>query len=125
MDDLEKDFMQLCKNAQTYNEESSLIYEDSVVLQSVFTNARQKVEEEPDEPQPAEDDGNDDEEASGDDDDNSNTASSSVKVKIKIGKGKGKSGNESGSGRSKRKRSSRKYVSDEEDDFGEEEASFQ
>lgn len=38
--------MQLCKNAQIYNEEASLIHEDSIVLQSVFTNARQRIEEE-------------------------------------------------------------------------------
>lgn len=37
--------MQLCKNAQIYNEEASLIHEDSIVLQSVFTNARQRLEE--------------------------------------------------------------------------------
>jgi len=43
-DDLEKDFGQMCKNAQLYNEEASLIYEDSIVLQSVFTNARQRLE---------------------------------------------------------------------------------
>lgn len=48
MDELEKDFMQLCKNAQTYNEEASLIYEDSIVLESVFSNARQKVEQDAD-----------------------------------------------------------------------------
>ena len=28
-----KDFMLLCKNAQQYNEDGSLIYEDSIVLQ--------------------------------------------------------------------------------------------
>jgi len=38
------DFMQLCKNAQLYNEEASLIHEDSIVLQSVFTNTRQRLE---------------------------------------------------------------------------------
>lgn len=38
--DLEKDFMQLCQNAQTYNEEASLIYEDSVTLRGVFETAR-------------------------------------------------------------------------------------
>ena len=48
LDELEKDFMQLCKNAQTYNEEASLIYEDSIVLESVFSNARQKVEQDSD-----------------------------------------------------------------------------
>ena len=46
MDDLEKDFMQLCKNAQIYNEENSLIHEDSIALQSVFINIRQKLEAE-------------------------------------------------------------------------------
>lgn len=38
--------MQLCKNAQIYNEEASLIHEDSIVLQSVFTNARERLETE-------------------------------------------------------------------------------
>lgn len=41
--DLEKDFVQLCQNAQIYNEEASLIYEDSVNLQSVFFSAKQKM----------------------------------------------------------------------------------
>lgn len=36
----------MCKNAQIYNEEASLIHEDSIVLQSVFTNARQRLEQE-------------------------------------------------------------------------------
>lgn len=40
--------MQLCKNAQIYNEEASLIHEDSIVLQSVFTNARQRLSQESD-----------------------------------------------------------------------------
>lgn len=44
LDDLEKDFMQLCKNAQFYNEDASLIHEDSIVLQSVFTEARKRLE---------------------------------------------------------------------------------
>jgi len=45
MDDLERDFMVLCKNTQHYNEEGSLIFEDSIVLQSVFTNARERLEQ--------------------------------------------------------------------------------
>merc|ERR1712113_676906 len=57
MDVMEKDFMLLCQNTQKYNEDGSLIHEDSIVLQSVFTNAREKLstewvdneEEEPDE----------------------------------------------------------------------------
>merc|ERR1712227_967701 len=36
MDALEKDFMLMCKNTQQYNEDGSLIFEDSIVLQSVF-----------------------------------------------------------------------------------------
>lgn len=43
--DLEKDFFQLCQNAQIYNEEQSLIYEDSIVLQKIFSQAKQKVTE--------------------------------------------------------------------------------
>merc|ERR1719412_489512 len=41
IDTLEKDFTLLCENAQKYNQEGSIIHEDSVVLQSVFTNARE------------------------------------------------------------------------------------
>ena len=44
LDDLESDFMLLCKNAQDYNIESSAIYEDSVTLQTVFADARKTVE---------------------------------------------------------------------------------
>ena len=40
--------MMLCKNTQQYNEDGSLIYEDSIVLQSVFTNARERLEQEAD-----------------------------------------------------------------------------
>jgi len=43
--------MILCKNTQHYNEDGSLIFEDSIVLQSVFTNARERLEQEPDEPE--------------------------------------------------------------------------
>merc|ERR1711997_1417984 len=45
LDALEKDFMLLCENAQKYNQEGSIIHEDSVVLQSVFTNARELCSE--------------------------------------------------------------------------------
>lgn len=44
LDDLESDFMLLCQNAQAYNIETSTIFEDSVVLQSVFTGVRKQVE---------------------------------------------------------------------------------
>lgn len=43
--DLERDFIQLCQNAQIYNEETSLIYADSIMLQSVFSNAKQRAGE--------------------------------------------------------------------------------
>lgn len=33
----------MCQNTQKYNEDGSLIYEDSIVLQSVFTNARERL----------------------------------------------------------------------------------
>jgi len=39
--------MMLCfyvKNAQEFNMENSNIYEDSIILQSVFTNARERLE---------------------------------------------------------------------------------
>merc|ERR1712154_550020 len=49
MDGVEKDFMLMCKNTQQYNEDGSLIFEDSIVLQSVFTNARSRIEQEPNE----------------------------------------------------------------------------
>ncbi|KAL5967561.1 ATP-dependent helicase brm [Taenia solium] len=44
MDELEADILLLCKNAQTYNMDGSLIFEDSVVLQTVWTNAREQLE---------------------------------------------------------------------------------
>ncbi|XP_043229221.1 ATP-dependent helicase brm-like [Amphibalanus amphitrite] len=46
LDDLEADTILMCKNAQAYNEETSLIHEDSIVLERVFANARAKVEAE-------------------------------------------------------------------------------
>merc|ERR1712083_447067 len=49
MSALQKDFMQLCTNTQQYNEDGSLIFEDSIVLQSVFTNARERLEQVDDE----------------------------------------------------------------------------
>ncbi|KAL7988704.1 hypothetical protein Chor_007623 [Crotalus horridus] len=56
--DLEKDVMLLCHNAQTFNLEGSQIYEDSIVLQSVFKSARQKLVKEDE----SEEDSNEEEE---------------------------------------------------------------
>uniref|UniRef100_A0A8C5AKB5 SWI/SNF related BAF chromatin remodeling complex subunit ATPase 2 n=1 Tax=Gadus morhua TaxID=8049 RepID=A0A8C5AKB5_GADMO len=63
--DLEKDVMLLCHNAQTFNLEGSQIYEDSIVLQSVFRSARQKiVKKEESEEESDEDEDDEDEEES-------------------------------------------------------------
>jgi len=116
MDALEKDFMLLCKNTQQYNEDGSLIYEDSIVLQSVFTNARERLEQEPD----VEDDENEGGEASGaagaatpvpdGDDDNSRMSMGSTSSSTK----KKKKEKEP---RSTKKKKKSKYVeSDDEDD---------
>uniref|UniRef100_A0A674NIW0 SWI/SNF related BAF chromatin remodeling complex subunit ATPase 4a n=1 Tax=Takifugu rubripes TaxID=31033 RepID=A0A674NIW0_TAKRU len=77
LNDLEKDVMLLCQNAQTFNLEGSLIYEDSIVLQSVFTSVRQKIEEN-------ESEGDESEEEEEDVDEGSESESRSVKVKIKL-----------------------------------------
>ena len=36
IDDMAKDFMLLCQNTQKYNQDGSLIHEDSIILESVF-----------------------------------------------------------------------------------------
>ena len=107
--------MLLCSNTQKYNEDGSLIHEDSIVLQSVFTNARELCNG-----------GDGDENEDGDqlddtvdqDDINdipgmhvtSTPAPSSTKKgrKPRKDKGEAKPG--------KRKRTTRKYISDDDDD---------
>lgn len=105
LNDLEKDFMQLCKNAQTYNEEKSLIHTHSIILQNVFLNARHRLEAEfitlMEEDHKEVEDGNDE---------------SSVKMKIKL---KGKK-NEPGTSRSgRKKKANKKFISDDEGPIGE------
>ncbi|KAK2529546.1 hypothetical protein Q9966_009323 [Columba livia] len=80
LNDLEKDVMLLCQNAQTFNLEGSLIYEDSIVLQSVFTSVRQKMEKE------EESEGEESEEEEEPEEDGSEAEARSVKVKIKLGR---------------------------------------
>ncbi|KAJ1526334.1 hypothetical protein ONE63_009483 [Megalurothrips usitatus] len=46
LDDLEKDFHLMCTNAQTYNEEDSILYKDSLTLFHVFGEARAQIESE-------------------------------------------------------------------------------
>ena len=44
LEDLEDDFMLMCKNAQTYNVEGSEIFEHSIVLGSIFTDIKEKFQ---------------------------------------------------------------------------------
>ncbi|XP_063052007.1 transcription activator BRG1 [Engraulis encrasicolus] len=78
LNDLERDVMLLCENAQTFNLEGSLIYEDSIVLQSVFTSLRQKIEKE----EEAREGEESEEEMEAED--GSEAEQRSVKVKIKL-----------------------------------------
>lgn len=110
--DLEKDVMLLCHNAQTYNLEGSQIYEDSIVLQSVFKSARQKIAKEE-----SEDDSNDDD----DDDYESETESKSVKVKIKLSKREERSQDK---GKKRPSRAKAKPVVSDDDSDEEQEENF-
>ncbi|XP_048098671.1 probable global transcription activator SNF2L2 isoform X3 [Alosa alosa] len=105
--DLEKDVMLLCHNAQTFNLEGSQIYEDSIVLQSVFKSARQKIAKE----EESEDDSDDDEE---EEEEESETESKSVRVKIKLSKREERS-HDKGKKRQSRNKA-KPVVSDEDSD---------
>ncbi|XP_021569761.1 probable global transcription activator SNF2L2 isoform X4 [Carlito syrichta] len=112
--DLEKDVMLLCHNAQTFNLEGSQIYEDSIVLQSVFKSARQKIAKE----EESEDESNEEEEE--EDEEESESEAKSVKVKIKLNK-KDEKGRDKGKGKKRPNRGKAKPVvsdfdSDEEQD---------
>ncbi|KAL4709787.1 hypothetical protein ACJJTC_001241 [Scirpophaga incertulas] len=97
--DLERDFFTLCANAQTYNEEASLIYEDSVRLRNVFIEFRRRYENGQH--------SDDSDENEKEDEESDGESNRSVKMKIKLkGKSKGTPG---------RKRKQRKYISDDED----------
>uniref|UniRef100_A0A669BHQ5 SWI/SNF related BAF chromatin remodeling complex subunit ATPase 4a n=1 Tax=Oreochromis niloticus TaxID=8128 RepID=A0A669BHQ5_ORENI len=112
LNDLEKDVMLLCQNAQTFNLEGSLIYEDSIVLQSVFTSVRQKIEKED------ESEGEESEEEEEEVDEGSESECRSVKVKIKLGrKEKGERG---GKGQRRRGRGARAKPVVSDDDSEEE-----
>merc|ERR1712110_1383785 len=112
LDALEKDFMLLCSNTQKYNEDGSLIHEDSIVLQSVFTNARELCNE-------RDADGNDDEDDLDDTvdhddlDEMTGMHATSTPAPAKKGRKPQKDKGEPKSG--KRKRVTRKYISDDDD----------
>uniref|UniRef100_UPI0037E73943 probable global transcription activator SNF2L2 isoform X1 n=1 Tax=Semicossyphus pulcher TaxID=241346 RepID=UPI0037E73943 len=103
--DLEKDVMLLCHNAQTFNLEGSQIYEDSIVLQSVFKSARQKIAKD--------EESEDDSEEEEDDEDESESEAKSVWVKIKLSK----EGRSSDKGKKRQSRGKAKpVVSDDDSD---------
>jgi SWI/SNF-related matrix-associated actin-dependent regulator of chromatin subfamily A protein 2/4 len=118
LDDLQEDFMQLCRNAQTYNVEGSLIYEDSIMLQSVFTKARENFEK--NDQSFAEEDNNDDEEEGeeeAEDEEDDEDSNMKMKIKMKAKSSSSRSSEPSTSSRNKPRmaRQTKRYVSDEED----------
>ena len=85
--------MLLCKNTQLYNEDGSLIHEDSIVLQSVFTNARQRIEQDPDEieeEEPPEENGNGMNETSNGFDDEDSRLSTGSNSRMSVGSASGR-----------------------------------
>ncbi|KAI8508957.1 Transcription activator BRG1 [Branchiostoma belcheri] len=135
LDDLEKDIIQMCKNAQLYNVEGSQvvvsdqahhvvwetvpdvycsmyessasgIYEDSIVLQSVFTNARELLEQSG---LPLKFTRN------GAMDNDGEETRSSLKMKIRVGKGEGRGKSKGKSPRRKPGRPKKAVVSDDDD----------
>uniref|UniRef100_A0A8C3K654 Bromo domain-containing protein n=1 Tax=Calidris pygmaea TaxID=425635 RepID=A0A8C3K654_9CHAR len=108
LSELEKDVMLLCHNAQTFNLEGSQIYEDSIVLQSVFKSARQKIAKEESEDESDDDDDDDEEE--------SESEAKSVKVKIKLNKKDEKSQNKSKGKKRQRQVKAKPVVSDNDSD---------
>ncbi|KAJ8305679.1 hypothetical protein KUTeg_016224 [Tegillarca granosa] len=120
--DLENDIMLLCENAQTYNIEGSLIYEDSIVLQSVFTNARERLIKEGygDSSEESSSEEEDDESRQGDDDEDDEDTNQSAKLKKRESSSSKKKKDE---GRAKRKsRGKTRIISDDEDEEDEEDS---
>jgi len=106
--DLEKDFFQLCQNAQIYNEDTSLIYDDSIALQNIFTQAKQKV---------AESDETEDDDV--DDSDSSDSESMKMKLSKHLSKASSSKDNSSSSSKktpARRKKIAKKYINSDDDD---------
>lgn len=127
--DLEKDVNLLCHNAQTFNLEGSQIYEDSIVLQSVFKSARQKIaKEEESEEESNDDDDDDEDEESGSESESENvkigsklnplsSIAKSVRVKIKLGRKDSDRSREKGKSKKRLSRAKIKpVVSDDDSD---------
>jgi hypothetical protein len=45
IDEMAEDMQLLCENARTYNMEGSQIYEDSIVLEGVFNEMKERIEQ--------------------------------------------------------------------------------
>ncbi|XP_023930068.1 transcription activator BRG1-like [Lingula anatina] len=138
LDDLEKDVMLLCQNAQEYNMEGSLvrpprkphkllklkdfIYEDSIVLQSVFVNARERLEKEGVLPSPAASESEGEQEAEGGEQEGEEDEEEDgqyPKVKIKLGK-EGSAKKDRGKSKKKgRPAKTKPVISDDEESEGE------
>ncbi|XP_039271733.2 SWI/SNF-related matrix-associated actin-dependent regulator of chromatin subfamily A member 2-like isoform X2 [Styela clava] len=137
LDDLEKEFTSLCKNTQIYNVEGSLIYEDSIKLNTVFTYARETLEKTGQLPAlpkhdntPGDEDPDDDDNSITQDKDDSSindrtveniendSDSEPLKVKIRLSKESNGSNNEEASTSKHKIKSSKraKVISDDEDD---------
>ncbi|XP_021950482.1 ATP-dependent helicase brm isoform X2 [Folsomia candida] len=113
LNDFQNEFMNLCQNAQQYNEDTSLIFSDSIVLQSVFLNARQRIEQEIHMEENALDQrGNDEDEEEEDLSEAEPDNDTSLKMKIKLKKKVGGVSTAEVS-RPKRKRHSRRYQDEE------------
>ncbi|XP_074933622.1 SWI/SNF-related matrix-associated actin-dependent regulator of chromatin subfamily A member 2-like [Phalacrocorax aristotelis] len=119
LSDLEKDVMLLCHNAQTFNLEGSQIYEDSIVLQSVFKSARQKIAKVESENESKNDDDDDDEEE--EEEEESESESKSVKVKIKLNKKDEKSQDKDKGKKRQSRVKAKPAVSDNDSDEGQDE----
>ncbi|XP_062509331.1 probable global transcription activator SNF2L2 [Corticium candelabrum] len=84
IDEMAEDMQLLCHNAQTYNVEGSQIYQDSLVLEAVFNNMKERVEQglvsiDPESPSEFDD-------AGGEDIQSDSESNASLKLRIKIGK---------------------------------------
>ncbi|XP_065571912.1 ATP-dependent helicase brm-like [Artemia franciscana] len=106
IDDLEKDFSLLCRNAQVYNEENSLIYADSVELYKIFTSVKEKISTAPQE----------DDDPTEKAEDVDSDSQSGVRMKISL-KGRKSTSTPTGSRTTKRRSAKgKKYDEDDEED---------
>lgn len=108
MADLERDVMLVFENAQIYNLEGSVIYEDSIVLKSVFTSLKQEIEKEEEREREIE------QEKKNKQDEGPESESRSVKLKIRLGRQGEKPGKLRKSRRSGRNRA-KPIISDDDD----------